>query len=183
MPQNMNPFAFFYTRLILCIVVNRCSRAYRHRLLRFSSAKQLLHAILGQVRDVESLLSEAFSEHDNVVWTRTGKRYELVLTLPDGRRQTVFVEPSDHSVTERLLLIYSLCCNAQPEYYEHVLRLNSEVSHGGLAIRDIDGEAKFVMVDTYPRATVDVEEIRSSVLEIAFWADSVEKLLTGLDRH
>jgi serine/threonine-protein kinase len=41
----------------------------------------------------------------------------------------------------------------------------------------------FVMVDTYPRATVNPEEIRKSVLEVAYRADAVEKLLTGVDSH
>ncbi len=84
---------------------------------------------------------------------------------------------------ERLVLIYSICCPADPEYYEEALRLNSEVSHGALAIREIDGKECFVMIDTFPRSTVDPEEIRRSVLEIAFRADSVEKLLTGLDQN
>jgi serine/threonine-protein kinase len=146
-------------------------------------ASQLLHAVSGQLRDIESLLTEAFGDAADVCWTRTGHCYRLELKLPDGRRQTLFVEPSDHSATERLLLIYSVCCNAQPEYYKDALRLNSEISHGGLAIRDIDGESKFVMVDTYPRATVDAEEIRRSALEVAYRADAVEKLLTGLDHN
>ena len=146
-------------------------------------ASQLLHAVSGQVRDIESLLTEAFGDAADVCWKRTGHCYRLELKLPDGRRQRLYVEPSDHSATERLLLIYSVCCNAQPEYYKDALRLNSEISHGGLAIRDIDGESKFVMVDTYPRATVDAEEIRRSALEVAYRADAVEKLLTGLDHN
>ena len=66
---------------------------------------------------------------------------------------------------------------------EEALKLNSEIPHGAVAIREIDGESKFVMIDTYPRGTVDVEEIRRSVLEVAHRADAIEKLLTGLDRH
>ena len=33
---------------------------------------------------------------------------------------------------------------------------------------------QFVMVDTYPRATVDAEELRRSVLEVATRADTIE---------
>jgi serine/threonine-protein kinase len=55
------------------------------------------------------------------------------------------------------------------------------MQHGGLSIRDIDGVPCFVMVDTYPRATVNGEDIRRSVIEIATRADSVEQLLTGND--
>ena len=146
-------------------------------------AAQLLHAILGQVRDLETLIVEAFKDDPHVGWTREGNRFRLDIALRDGRGQQVFVEPSEHPATERLLLIYSICCPADPAYYEFALRLNSDIPHGGLAIREIDGTPRFIMVDTYPRGTVDAEEIRRSVTEIAYRADAVEKLLTGMDRH
>ena len=147
-------------------------------------AAQLLMAVAGQTRDVESLLTEAFQGTQFVVsWVRNDDRYRVNLTLPDGRRQTVFVEPSDHAAADRLLLLYSVCCEVRPAFYEEALRLNWEIPHGGMAIRDIDGVPMFVMMDTYPRATVDPEEIRRSLLEVAFRADAMEKLLTGADRH
>ena len=146
-------------------------------------AAQLLRAVLGHLRDLESLLREAFLDDPNVSWRRSGQRYRLEIKLPDGRRQALFVEPSDHGAADRLLLIYSVCCRARPEFYEYALRLNAEIAHGGLSIREIDGELHFCMVDTYPRGTVDSEEIRRSVLEVATHADAVENLLTGTDRN
>lgn len=144
-------------------------------------ASQLLQAVIGQVKDLESLFRTAFRDNSGVTWTRTELLYELQLTLANGRLQRVYVQPSDHSVAERLLLISSVCCDAEPDYYEPALKLNGEMPHGGLAIREIDGVKKFVVIDTYPRSTVDAEEIRRSVLEVASQADAVEKLLTGLD--
>ncbi len=94
-------------------------------------AAQLLHAIWGQVRDIESLLKDAFLDYGGISWTRQHGHYEIQLEFPDGRGQKVFVENSEHSTTERLLLIYSLCCEAQPEYYEEALRLNAQMAHGG----------------------------------------------------
>jgi serine/threonine-protein kinase len=41
----------------------------------------------------------------------------------------------------------------------------------------------FVMIDAYPRSTVDPEEVRRSVLEIASHADAIERALTGRDRN
>lgn len=146
-------------------------------------AAQLLRAVLGHVRDAESLLREAFLDEPCVSWIRCGQRYRLRVELPDGRRQTLFVEPSEHGAADRLLLIYSVCCRAQPEFYEYALRLNAEIAHGGLSLREIDDELHFCMVDTYPRSTVDPEEIRRSVLEVALQADGIEKLLTGDDCH
>lgn len=146
-------------------------------------AAQLLHAVAGQVRDIESLLKEAFQDAGNVDWVRDGARYLLQTTLPDGRRQSLFVEPSDHPGAEKLLLIYSICCPADPAYYEEALRLNSEIPHGALAVREIDGQPHFVMVETFPRSTVDVEDIRGGVMEVALRADDVEARLTGRDEN
>jgi eukaryotic-like serine/threonine-protein kinase len=147
------------------------------------AASQLLHAILGHERDVESLLIEAFKHNQSVTWQRNGEQYVLTVCLPGERCQTVFIEQSDHEVNNRLLLFYSVCCHAEPEYYEQALRLNSQMAHGSLALREIDGHPHFVVVDTYPRATVDPEEVRRSVLDIAHNADHVEQLLTGQDLH
>lgn len=155
----------------------------RNRPQNAVEAAQLLHAVWGQIPDLESLLTGAFRDEAGVSWTRQGSRYELRLCLPDGRKQTVLVENSQHGAAQRLLLIYSLCCPAQPEFYEDALRLNAEMSHGGIALREIDGELSFCVVDTYPRGTVDAEEVRRSVLEVAYRADAVEDLLTGLDEH
>ena len=106
-------------------------------------AAQLLQAILGQARDLDTLLAEAFRDDPRVVWSREGgQRFRLVVQLPDGRRQIVYVEPSAHGSAERLLLIYSTCCAAQPAYYEAALRLNSEMPHGSVAIREIGGRAE-----------------------------------------
>lgn len=146
-------------------------------------AAQLLQAILGQARDVESLLNEAFRDDPQVRWSFDGKRHTVTVRFPNGRRQVVRLEPSLHAAAERLLLIYSTCCAAKPAYYEQALRLNSEMPHGCVAVRDVDGEAKFVVHDTYPRATVDSEEVRKSVLEVASRADAIEKLLTGTDHE
>lgn len=148
------------------------------------AAAQLLNAVCGQMRDLHSLMHDAFDGAPGIAWKRAdGEGYTLDVSIPDGRRQSLRIEPSDHSLSERLLLISSVCCDAQPAFYETALRLNSDIPHGGLAVRDVNGAAKFVMVDTYPRATVDAEEIRRSVLEVAARADAVEKLLTGKDEH
>jgi serine/threonine-protein kinase len=147
-------------------------------------AAQLLRAVMGQSRDLESLLHEAFNGASDVVWKREKEgRYSINLNLPDGRHQKLYLEPSSHRSTDRLLLIYSTCCEADPGYFQDALRINAELLHGAIAIREIDGKDYFVMVDTYPRATVDPEEIRRSVLEVGFQADEVEKRLTGIDRH
>ncbi|WP_166822759.1 serine/threonine-protein kinase [Thalassoroseus pseudoceratinae] len=144
-------------------------------------AALLFQAVCGQVRDIETLLNHAFVNRRDVTWKRNGMVYEVCIELPDSRKQTVHIENSQHKASQRLLLIYSLCCRADAAYYESALRLNGEMAHGGVAIREVDGEAMFCVVDTYPRGTVEPEDIRLSVLEVARRADAVEHLLTGND--
>ncbi|HUP77028.1 MAG TPA: protein kinase [Pirellula sp.] len=147
------------------------------------AAAKLLHAVMGSERDIESLLIEAFANDTTITWNREGELYSLTRQLPGNRRQIVFVETTEHATLDRILLIYSTCCDANPNYYEHALRQNWIVMHGSLAIRDIDGKPMFVVINAYPRSTVAPEEVRRSVIDIAAQADEVERQLTGADRY
>lgn len=148
-----------------------------------TEALQLLAAVAGDVPDVESLLEIAFRGQSNVAWTRDGEDFRVEVRLPEARRQIVYIESSAHAVADRLLILSSFCGNARPEFFERGLKLNGEMAHGGLAIREIGGTPQFVMIDTYPRGTIDAEEIRRSVLELASKADTVEKLLSPTDEY
>jgi serine/threonine-protein kinase len=148
-----------------------------------TAALQLLSAVAADVPDIETLLATAFDGQSNVTWKREADEVRVAVRLPDGRRQTVHVRASEHAVADRLLLLYSLCGPARPQFFEQGLRLNAEMAHGSLAIREIAGIPQFVMIDTYPRATVDAEELRRSILELAAKADAMEKLLGGGDRY
>lgn len=147
------------------------------------AAAKLLHAVLGSERDIESLFVEAFRNDTSITWTRIGERYRLLRKLPGNRQQMVYVETTEQTTHERVLLLYSTCCEATPSFYEKALRQNWIVMHGSLAIRDIDGKPMFVVINAYPRSTVTPEEIRRSVMDIAMLADDVESILTGQDRY
>lgn len=146
-------------------------------------ASMLLQAILGQARDLESLMHEAFAHEPNVHWKRCDEDFQVRVTMPDGRSQLVHLSVSDHSIEERLLQIYSLCCPVSECFFEQALRLNSIMPHGSIAIRNVEGSDYFVTLSNYPLGTADPEEIRRSVLELATRADSIECRLTGEDRH
>jgi len=157
------------------------ARSTSNRPVDGSAARHMLEAVLGGTRDLGSLVFDAFDAVPMAECRANGKGFEVRLQLPEGRRQSVFLDNSEHRAGERLLLIYSICCPASPQFYEQALRLNAEVLHGGLSIRNINGEPCFVMVDTYPRATVQGEAIRRSVVEVGFQADNIERMLTGKD--
>lgn len=146
-------------------------------------AAQLLHAVLGHARDIDALLHEALDDLPSIRWQRDDRRHEALVPLAGDRRQRVFVETLDSADGDRLLSIYSLCGPADGDHCLDALRLNSQIMHGALAIRDLDGEPHFVLVNNYPRATVDAEEIRESILECALHADAFEHRLTGRDVH
>ncbi len=148
-----------------------------------TAASHLIGSVLGQFRDVESILEEALGHDPSITWMRCDEKYRLMVRLPDGRKQTVFVESSNHRADQQLLLIYSTCCPAQSSFFEQALKMNAMFSHGALTIREIDGIPHFVMINTYPRGTADAEEVRKSVLEISEFSDRIEKMLTGIDFH
>ncbi|MEZ6130590.1 MAG: serine/threonine-protein kinase [Planctomycetaceae bacterium] len=159
------------------------SRDPEHRPRDGAAAAQLLQAVLGAARDLDTLVYEAFHGRPGISYESDGHLAKVGLSLPGGRTQTVYLENSDHRAGDRLLNIFSVCCKATPDFYEDALRLNAIVLHGGLSIKDIDGVPCFVMVDTYPRGTVSAEEIRRSVIEVGSRADHIEHLLTGVDHN
>lgn len=148
-----------------------------------SAASQLLQAVLGASRDLDSLVYEAFHGIPTITWSSTNSEICATMQLTDGRRQRVFLANSEHRAGDRLLNIFSVCCPADPAFYEAALRLNAAVLHGALSVKDVDGVPCFVMVDTYPRATVTAEDVRRSVLEVGARADEIEHLLTGEDAN
>lgn len=70
---------------------------------------------------------------------------------------------------------------ADPRHYEFALKLNAELTIGGLSVRDVNGQPMFVMTRTYPRGHVTPADIRSAVVEIARRGDWVEQQLTTTD--
>ena len=150
------------------------------------AAAQMIEALLGHVRDLETLIRDAMRDEPCVDWRRVtdkrGSRYELDVHLPGGRRQRVYLEESDGPYSERNVSMDSICGPADAKHFEYALRLNARVAHGGLAIKSHDGIDCFVMVDTYPRGTLDAEEVRRTVWELAVYADQMEQDLTGVDR-
>lgn len=141
------------------------------------AARRLTDA-LACARDLDALLREAFSDHQEVHWRRDGSTYRLQLRFPDGRGQSVFLEQEDD-----LVHVYSTCCPADADHHAFALRLNAQLLHGAVAIRRIGGVDHFVMLDNLPIATVDAEALQRGVVAVAHRADEVERQLTGQDRH
>lgn len=146
-------------------------------------AASYLRALVGKSRDLRELIRDAFAHDSRVTWSGGGGHYRVEVSLPRGRRQGVTIEELSGARAEALLRISSRCGVARPDLYELALRLNGEMEHGGVSLREIEGRLWFEVTDTYPRMTVDAEEIRHSAHEVAARADSLELLLSEMDLH
>ncbi len=119
----------------------------------------------------------------------SGNAYRFKLSLPNGRTQKVVVRfgrensARKNDAASELVVIYSECGPAKSKYYETVLRKNLTIPSGAFAVRDIDGEPHFVMVDTMYAASVTAGTLAKKIEDIAIKADAVEKSLTKEDRR
>lgn len=152
---------------------------------RFVDASELhaeLAAMFSSLRPLRSLLEQALQRYSVEIVENNGS-FAIDVPLPNDRQQSVRIEINQDAETgESIVRVFSICAIATSDFYERALKLNAKISHGSVGIDTIDGEPHFVMVDSYPQATCDPEEIRKSVLEIAKHSDEVEHLLTGEDR-
>ena len=148
-------------------------------------AQSRLFAVLGQVRDVQQLLTEAFTGESDIKWSPRDEanEFDILVKLRNGRQQRVIIAPSDENVPFRQLQIFSIGGPASTDHFELALRRNAVQPHGSIAVRDIDGRPHFVVVENHSRAKVDADELCRSVRHIARHADSVEEFLTGQDKH
>ena len=146
-------------------------------------AQPRLFSILGEIRDVKQLLTEAFREEQDITWSARERpdEFDVIVKLRNGRQQRVVIAPSDENVPFRQIQIFSIGGPASPNQYEVALRRNAVQPHGSIAVRDVDGRPNFVVVENHSRAKVVPDELCRSVHHIARHADAVEEFLTGQD--
>ena len=147
------------------------------------AAASLIHSLLGHLRDVNDLVLQGVGDDPCVDIERTSGGLKLHVRLPGSRRQTILVDESQDPLAERLVRFSSVCGPADPQQFDRVLRMNGRIAHGAIAVRTLAGVDRFVMVDSYPAGTLDPEEVRRTVWEVAVYADELERELTGDDQH
>jgi serine/threonine-protein kinase len=151
---------------------------------RYASADELasdLEEVLGHLRDTESLVREAIEGLGGFMQQGGRDQFRIILPVPGDRLQEVYIEVIESRKRDRLLSIFSVCAPADPTHYEYVLKLNSELTYGGLSIREVNGQPMFVMTRTYPRGHVSPAEIRSAISEVGRRGDWLEQQLTTHD--
>ena len=165
----------------LVAILGRCLA--KRPLARYSEAIELVHQLQGAIfdlRDTEALIREGLDGLDGTI-EGEGDFWRVRLRLPDGRGQDVRVEAARNRAGVRLLSVFSVCGPADPAHYEFALRLNDELTYGGLSIHEVEGRPMFVMRRTYPGEDVSPAEVRAAVIEIARRSDRVERQWTEAD--
>ena len=141
-----------------------------------------LKSIIAQLRDTDLLIREALEGLDCFI-QGANEHYRLVFRLPSDRIQEVYIEVLTGRHLERLLTIFSVCAPADPQNHEFALRLNAELTHGALSVREMDGRPMYVMTRTFNRDHVNAADIRAALKEIARRGDWVEQRLTDVDLY
>ncbi len=152
---------------------------------RFASSAELAEALqvaVHRLRDTESLVRESAEGLDCFI-QGYGDTFRLILSLPGNRLQEVVIEASDGKNQERLLSVFSVCGPADPAYFEYALRLNSNLTYGSISVHNVLDTPMFVMSRTLLRDTVNPEDLRHALIEIARRADRIEKQLTCMDQY
>jgi eukaryotic-like serine/threonine-protein kinase len=142
-----------------------------------------LDRLLSELVSTEEIVAEAM-EDTPVVWQHLGgDRFSFLVPLIEGRRQTILADVVPSAAADQpVMAFWTPCAPAKPEHYAYVLRLNARLPFGAVSIREYKGTPHFVVSSNHPRPTLDPEEIRSTVMEMAKWADFVEQRLTGEDK-
>lgn len=111
-----------------------------------------------------------------------GRSFTFRLSQPDGRSQVARVHAT-RTGDEDLVVVYSECGPAQAKHFEAVLRKNAQLPIGAFGIRDVDGAAAFVLVETLPAERLTARQLARTVERIAARADTVEKSLSREDER
>ncbi len=78
-----------------------------------------------------------------------------------------------------VVIVFANCGRADPKNYEEALRMNLKMPYGAIALRDIGGEAQFVVFNTILRAGLSPVELRKSILTVAERSERIRRQLCG----
>ncbi|MBI1325507.1 protein kinase [bacterium] len=152
---------------------------------RYDSAEELaaeLEDLMFDYQDIESIVRESLESVDGLVQGGSDL-WRVIMRLPRDRIQEVYLEIEKGPLGQTSLTVYSVCGPADPANFEFALRLNNDLPYVGISIRDVNGQAMFIMTRTFDRASLRSSEIRNTIHEIARRADWVEELLTKMDLY
>lgn len=113
---------------------------------------------------------------------KRGDGFQIDLAIKDGRRQKVMVMPSTRNDGHPIIRIYTRCAKPTEAILARMLRLNMSLAQCAVALSGPEDNEMLVMVNCFLADEVTPEAFKSSVKEVAFYADWLEEKLTGADR-
>jgi len=138
--------------------------------------------------EVKKLVEEIIAEQDYAEVkpvAKGGEEYGYRFTIKTDKarrrqRVTVCYDTTDEENTP-VVCIYSICCEAKPEYYENALRWNRNIASGSVCITDFKGKPHFVLLRHLSFKDADKDTIRAVIESLGNKADKIEKILTGAE--
>jgi len=110
-----------------------------------------------------------------------GAGFAIHVRIDDTRSQTVYVLPHQRRDGTSLVRVYSPCGEPADEVLRWAMRSNAKLVHCAFAVERIEEKEEVVLVNNFVHGKATPATVKASVKEIAFYADWLEKKLTGLD--
>ncbi len=110
-----------------------------------------------------------------------GKGYAIRVNIDDARGQAVYVMPHKRRDGTSLVRVYSYCGKPTDEVLNWAMRSNAKLVHCAFAVEPNGEKDQVVLVNNFVHGKATPAMVKASVKEIAFYADWLEKKLTGLD--
>ncbi len=113
--------------------------------------------------------------------TKQGDGFQIDLAIKKGRKQKVMVTPSTRNDGHPIIRIYTRCAKPTEAKLDRMLRLNMSLAQCSVALSGPEDNEMLVMVNCFLADQITPEMLRSSVKEVAYYADWLEEKLTGAD--
>lgn len=113
-----------------------------------------------------------------IVKTR-GEGFTILVMLAEGQSQKVYAEPTKRRDGADLIRVYTRCGRPADNTLNWALKTNMSMAQCALALIEEDGKEEFVLINCFLASEVTPREIKSSVKEIAFYGNWVDRRLSG----
>lgn len=114
---------------------------------------------------------------------KDGSGLKVEVTLPNGNKQRIFIQPHEGVSKQKLIRVYTRCGKPREGSYDWALKTNLNTAQCALALAEEDGEATYWLVNHFLADEVTPSEIKAAVKEVAFYGDWIEQKMTGQDEH
>lgn len=114
---------------------------------------------------------------------KDGKGLSVVVSLPSGNTQRIFVQPHEGVSKQRLIRVFTRCGKPREGSYDWALKTNMSTAQCALALTEENGEEMYWLVNHFLADEATPAAIKAAVKEIAFYGDWIEQKMTGQDEH